>query len=162
MQTRSRGKVNNVTCYRPGKALRPLAISLVTCLTEVLGEGHPPGPVSDEDTATTTSQRLVYRVANMRNRASTSLSKGVSPIASLALTSATHKLISVLPRKSVNHGANITCITCNDSVPQLPRTEPSSSKNGPPRPHRVLTTVSRSARASGSACSRSASAASFP
>lgn len=159
-----------VTCYiqiyvtwlKTGKALRPPTLSLVTCPAEVLGEGHPPGPVSDEDTATTTSLRLVYRVATMRNRASTSLSKGVSPIAYHAPQSATQKLILGSPRKSVNHGANITCIICNDSVPQLPRTEPSSSKNGPPRRHRVLTTVSRSARASGSACSRSASAASFP
>lgn len=146
------------------QALRPptnRSCSHVTCGS--FGRVHPPEPISDTRIPQQPPpQRLVYEVATMRNRASTSLSKGVSSIALSALQTATQKLTPVLPRKSVNHGANITCITCHDSAPQLPGTEPSSSKNGLPRPFLVLTTASRSARASGSACSRSASAASFP
>lgn len=151
----------HVVRHRSGTQAIKQPARQITCYAEVLGErastrvrprrGHrnkPPLP------------RLIYRVANMRNRASTSLSKGVSSIASPARRPSTQLLTSTLFRKSVNHGANITCITCNDSARQLPRTERSSSKNGLPRLLRAPTTASKSARASGSACFRSASAAS--
>lgn len=106
-------------------------------------------------------QHCVYRVATMRNRASNTLSKGVC-IYYRAYFPQFQMANKTLFRKSVNHGANTTCITCNDSAAHPPPIAHSSSKNGLPRLPRVPTTASKSARDSGNACSTIASAVLSP
>lgn len=85
----------------------------------------------------------------MRNRCSLRLKAPVSLPSSF---SHQHAQLT-LYRKSGNHGANTTSTTSSACKTRIPSPRPSSSRNGRPNPLPAPTTVNRSAKDNGSACS---------
>lgn len=126
--------------------------------------GHDARRQFDDDSEWRKLFLAASTLANMRNRATTPLSKAVCfncfPNSKFwwgnCVAWANAGYLSPSARKSDNHGANITCITSAASRIPRSRTRPSSSRNGPPSPWPVPTTANRSVRVNGSACSRGA------